>query len=396
MRFIDLNYYIAGLRKGKKNRWLLVLALCAGPAPRLAAQSPDSLLARLSAQQVRRDGFYYAGTFPTLRAWAATPDVLRADNAIFYTGLIVFTLRRLEPYLDPGERALCDRICARALAAYPHYRNRKGRPTYNFWPTDHPVFFPNSRVLAHFKDSKQITDDLDDTSILWLGEGIPDSTARRLKALMDAHAGGLARPARSSYRAVRDLPAYSAWFGVRTPTELDAGVLCNVLYFVGASGLAPDAHDTASARFLRYVLSTRKYWTDPAYASTYYPRTPVLLYHLARLIGHYPLDSLDAFRPQLIRDAHSALFLARDPMDRVLLGTSLIWLGDTSALPDPPSIGDGSFLFYIANLASLFQNPIRRMFLHSPLCIYHFYCPAYNDALLLEYLVLRRNLGRRE
>ena len=345
----------------------------------------------VASDQVRHDGFYYAGTFPTVRAWAATPGTVKADNSIFYTGLIVWTLTTLRPRLAPAERAVCDSIIARAMGAYPHYRNRSGRPTYNFWPTERPVFFPNSFILHHFKDSKQIADDLDDTSILWMGEGIPDSTARRLKALMDAHAGGPDRRARSTYRAVGGLPAYSAWFGVKTPSELDAGVLCNVLYFVGISGLTPDRHDTASAQFLGYVLANRKYWTDPAYASTYYPRTPVLIYHFARLLGHYP-NGLEAYIPALRDDARKALAIAKDPMDKVILGTALLQLGDTAAEVRPPQDPEQDpFLFYIANISSLFQNPIRRIFLHSPLCIYHFYCPAYKEDLLLEYLVIKRS-----
>jgi hypothetical protein len=369
----------------KKIGCILALgALTAGGA--LRAQNVESLLGRLASGQVRHDGFYYAGMFPAVRAWAATPGNIKADNSIFFTGLIVLTLKELRPQLTPAERILCDSIISRAVGAYPHFRNRSGRPTFNFWPTDRPVFFPNSVILHHFKDSKQIADDLDDTSILWMGEGIPDSTARKLKALMDAHAGGRAR---STYRAVADLPAYSAWFGVKTPPELDAGVLCNVLYFLGSVGLAPDAHDSASARFLGYVLAHRKYWTDPAYASTYYPRTPVLIYHFARLLGRYP-TGLEAYIPALKADARRALVSARDPMDRVILATALLRLGDTVSVGLPGDPEKDPFLFYIANISSLFQNPIRRMFLHSPLCIYHFYCPAYNDALLLEYLVLRR------
>jgi hypothetical protein len=366
-------------------------------------------LYRIASQQLDKDSFYYAGMFPTYRTWAASPGTVREDNAIFYTGLIVFTLRQLEPLLREDERRTCDSVIARAVRAYPYFRNPTGRPTYNFWPADHPVFFPNATVLSHFGHSKQITDDLDDTSILWLGAGIPDSTARRLQALMGAYAAGPDRRARSSYGAVRDLPAYSAWFGIRTPIEFDAGVMCNVLYFLRDRHLTPDVHDSASVRFLAYILSTRKYWTDPAFASTYYPRTPVLLYHFARLMGRFP--DLDAYRGQVRKDLRTALGQATDGMDRIILGTSLLRLGDTVGLRAlEPAAGAGvtradagalrpeedPFLFYIANISSLFPHVIRRVALHNPLCIYHFYSPAYNDALVLEYLVLRRaTLGGR-
>jgi hypothetical protein len=378
-------------------------------------QAHDSLLIRrlidrIGAQQVTRDGFYFHGAFPTLRAWAATPANLKADNSIFFTGLIVFTLHQLEPYLQGEERVLCDSIVQRGIRSYVHYRNRKGGPSYNFWPSDRAVFFPNSTLLDHFKDSKQITDDLDDTGILYLGSGTPDSTARRLKVMMGAHANGHTEaeargqtgegapgPVKritNSYRATRDLPAYSAWFGVKTPIEFDAGVFANVLYWIYACGLTTDVHDSASVLFLRYILAKRKYWTDAAYASSYYPRTPVLIYHLARLLGRFPLDTLMSFKPRLEADARKALKASQDGMDRVILATSLIRLGDSTDLPDfsatVEDVEQDPFVFYIANISCLFPNPIRRIFLHNPLCIFHFYAPAYNDALLLEYLVLRR------
>lgn len=381
------------------NEIALTGVLAALFAARAVAAPADSavarLLDRLEALQVRQDGFFYAGTFPTTRTWGGTPGWQKEDNSIFYTGLIVFTLRQLRPMLEAPERIRCDSIIARALRAYPRYLNARGRPTYNFWPTDHPVFFPNSTILAQFKD-KDITDDLDDTSILWMGEGIPDSTAHILKALMEAHAGGPARPARGSYKAVRDLPAYSAWFGVRTPTELDAGVLCNVLYFVRFAGLRFTAADSATKQFLRYIVAERKYWKDPAFASTYYPRTPVLIYHISRLMGRFTIDSLEPYRPQLIADARRAMADTHSAMDRVILATALMWLGDTvtadTATVGLPADPDAErFPFYIANLASLFPRMFRRLALHAPFSIYHFYCPAYNDALVLEYLTLRRS-----
>jgi hypothetical protein len=382
-------------------------------APRGPGALADRLLDRLEAVQVKTDGFYYAGMFPTLRSWSVMPSDVKTDNSIFYTALIVFTLRQLAPYLRGAERRKCDSIVARGLRSYVHYRNRAGRPTYNFWPSDGAVFFPHSVLLDLFKDSRQITDDLDDTSILDLGSDLPDSTATRLKELMGAHANGWVNAAghtrriRNSYRAVRGLPAYSAWFGIKTPIEFDAGVFCNVLYWVYASKLPLDMHDSASIRFLEYVLRTRKYMADPAYASSYYPRSPVLIYHLARLLGRFDIPGLREYKPRLLEDARALLGHTKDPMDRVILGTAMIRLGAREGLPDvecpypggtaasPDAVERDPFVFYIANISCLFPNPIRRLFLENPLCIYYFFSPCYNDALLLEYFVLRRQIAEK-
>ena len=265
------------------------------------------LLDHLENGQVKTDGFYYAGTFPTLRSWSMSPSNVKTDNAIFYTGLIVFYSPATGPLSAWG----------RPLHVRQHHCQRGRGPTYTIkigrvyrlitsGLRTNPSFSPHSILLDRFKD-QQIADDLDDTSILYLGSDIPDSTAKRLKALMDSHANGWVdsrgrthRIRSVAYRAIRHLPAYSAWFGERTPIEFDAGVFCNILYFVYADHLSLDEHDTASIQFLAYILKERKYLRDPAYASSYYPRSPVLIYHLARLLGRFdvPVFPLQAAADQ--------------------------------------------------------------------------------------------------
>ncbi len=369
---------------------------------------PDSLIhlliGRLETQQVKVDGFYYQGTFPTLRAWAATPATLKGDNSIFYTGLVVWTLQKLEPQLQGEDKIRCDSIIARGVRSYIHYRNRKGGPSYNFWPTDKPVFFPQSLVLDKFKDSKQIADDMDDTGILYLGKEWKkgDTAVARLKTLMDAYAcgslgpDGKTRRAMNTYKQFRDLPAYSSWLGAKTPVEFDAGVFCNMMTFVLTAGLPLNQHDSATIQFLQYVLRMKAYWTDPAFVSPYYPTRAVLIYHYARFLDKFPLDSLTSMRPQLCQDARKLLASSTSIMERIVLKTSLMRLGDTVserpelAIFSADKVERERYKFYIANISSLFPHWIRRMFLHSPVCIYRFYSPAYNDVLLLEYLVLAR------
>jgi hypothetical protein len=50
------------------------------------------------------------------------------------------------------------------------------------------------------------------------------------------------------------------------------------------------------------------------------------------------------------------------------------------------------FVFYQARAASQMSNPFKRILLNFNMLNYHFFCPAYNKALLLEYLVERNKL----
>ena len=52
-------------------------------------------------------------------------------------------------------------------------------------------------------------------------------------------------------------------------------------------------------------------------------------------------------------------------------------------------IEQNNFSFFIANLPSYFKDFLKVAATNRHLGFYNYYCPAYNDALLLEYLVLR-------
>ena len=386
--------------------WLYLLLstyLCQAPSSPSGGDPVlvSRLLAEIAALQQRESGFFAAGTFPSTRVHSSRPFTIRRDNNIFFTGLIGLGLRRLRPDLDPGDRVVCDSILARMQPAIPLYRNRQGRPTYNFWRTNPPLIFPEDPWLTLGNRSHALPDDLDDTVILLeaLGEE-GDSTARVVKALMEAHANGSGHFLQTGYRRYRRQGAYSTWFGQRMPIDFDCSVFCNVLYWVCANGLPFGAADSATVDILRDMILRGLPVTDPAYASPHYARTPVTLYHIGRLLGTFSLPALDSLKPLLVAQTRAALGKARDPMDRVLLSTTLLRLGvSPDRIPaihlGSPAEEDDRFVFFIASFSDYFRNPFRRVFLHAGLLRYEFRCTAYNRFLLLEYLVLRENAWKR-
>jgi hypothetical protein len=352
------------------------------------------LLTDLASRQVARDGFYYSGAFPGARVNSAHPRRERADNNIFFSGLIAMGLQDLRSGCSPADRVLCDSIVARARRAYPYYRNRSGRMTFNFWQTHPPLIFPGDPLLRRLSRTHALPDDLDDSSILLDVMDLPDSTLRSVKVLMETNANGVRRTVHNYYRRYKPVKAYSTWFGRRMPADLDCSVLCNVLYWVCRSRQPFSSVDSATVALLKDMILRGLPWKDPAYMSPHYARTPVILYHLGRLLGAYPVPALDSLRPLLVTATREALAGAEGYLDKVLLSTTLLRLGVPPAdIPLVPigSIGedDERFVFFIASFSDYFRNPFRRIFLHSRFIRYEFRCPAYNRFLLLEYLVLR-------
>jgi len=357
----------------------------------------DSILLDMAQRQATESDLFFSGTFPTYRRYGRAVRG-KPDNNIFFTGLVAFTLRELYPQLAPRARSVCDSILVRAYRAYPHFRNPGGRPTFNFWRQEPPLVFPHSWFLNHFNKVNQLPDDLDDTAILWLSMQAPDSIAREVKQLMKAHANGTrGKWIRNTYRPYRKIPAYSTWFGVKMPVDFDFCVLTNVLYFVNAYGLPEDAHDSASVELLRRMIVSGQYIRHADYISPHYGRTPLLLYHIARLLSRFSIPALDTLKPALLQTSRTAYAAADNWLDSLVLSTAVMRLGGEP--PAAPALREEALTnhegtsFFVASFSAIMPNLGKKLLLHSDLIKYYFTCPAYREALYLENMILRRESG---
>src|SRR6187397_3309622 len=118
----------------KRNCIILVFLF----AFRLAdAQNNDSLihalLVDIQSMQVKEDGFFYAGMFPTYRECGGAPHNYQPDNTVFYTAITAFALRNMMPYLKESDKQIAQDIIAKIQKIYPLYRNKHGHPYYGFW-----------------------------------------------------------------------------------------------------------------------------------------------------------------------------------------------------------------------------------------------------------------------
>lgn len=349
------------------------------------------MLQEIAAEQVAADSFYYTGMFPSHRYYGHPNGKMKHDNNVFFTGLIALTLGELQPHFSGPDSLRCRQVRTLAAASFPRFRHKSGRGTYNFWRTDPSMVFPNSGFLNLFKKWHSLPDDIDDTSILLMAMDADTATARATKALMEQHANTVRYGIRNTFKKYRHIPAYSTWFGKSMPIDFDACVLANTLYFMHHYGMADSRFDTATVQLLEAFIRNREYMTHPAYISPHYARSPVLIYHFARLIGKYPIPELAQHRAQLVADAQALLAGASDDMDRVILSTSLLWLGANAPVIDLAKVKtDGDFVFFVAGFNSLLPDVGKKTFSGYHLISYYYRCPAYNKVLLLQHHLVRK------
>jgi hypothetical protein len=357
------------------------------------------LLTRIGQLQSKQNGVFPKGMFPSYRMYALNKDREKADVNGFFTGLIAFTLDDIKPQLSKQQQQQAQQIITNTLPVYPKFQNQKGRSTYNFWSTDTPKIFPNAGWMNVFDKSQSLPDDLDDTVIMLLALNAPDSTAKQIHSLMQGFTNNGGKKVHNTFKDYRGIGAYSTWFGKKMPVDFDVCVLANILYFVQRYQLEWTDADSASLQLIEKVLSDRKHITDAAYVSPHYSKLPNILYHLSRLMSVKPIPSLEKYKPGLIDDAKLAFLHANSFMDEVLLSTSLLRWGVV-----PPEgkareagsweelIEDGSFSFFIANMASMLPDPLKQWMGGAGVGKFYYDCPAYNNLLVLENLAWRKKM----
>ncbi len=356
-----------------------------------------SLLERIDYLQVKQNGVFPKGSFATYRMYALNKDRQKADVNAFFTGLIAFTLRDLKKDLTGPQQQLAEQIISNSLPVYQKFKNQKGRPTYNFWPTDTPKIFPNAGWMNVFDKKQALPDDLDDTVIILLALETADSTAAQVHNIMQSFTNNGQKQVHNTFKAYRNIGAYSTWFGKKMPVDFDICVLANVLYFVQLYHLPWTTADSASLQLIEKVLAEKKHIGAAAYVSPHYSKLPNILYHLSRLMSVSPIPALEKYKQQLIDDAKEALITSDHFMDQVILSTALLRWGVDPPVTKPHAIKnidelieENNFSFFIANMASMLPDPLKEWMGGAGVGKFYYYSAAYNNLLVLENLVWRK------
>ena len=353
----------------------------------------DYLLDKIETQQLKRNNFFIEGVFPSYINASRKFKTKKKDNTIFYNTLIAYTLKDNYNKFNHEQRIMVDSIIARSQRASTYFKN-KTRNTYNFWRTDTATKFHYSWWLPILNGNSTLPDDMDDTVLGLLMKNENKDSAEALHQFMQAYINSKP-PLKTTYKVYQNDSAYSTWFGKKFPVVFDVSVKCNVLSFVQQNNLQWTKADSASLQYIIQTIQRNDIVKHPAFVSPYYANTSIILYHLARLMSIKPITELENIKPQLLQIANERLRSTDNLLEKIMLNSALIkWKQSSTQLNintnNFKDVEQNNLPFFIGNIPSYFNRSIKGKFIDLRLLMYNHYCPAWNDCLLLEYLLLSK------
>jgi hypothetical protein len=379
----------------KRIQSILFIVCCALAVRGNTQSSTDTLwsyqvLTKIQALQQTNIGFP-PGIFPSTRVYAYNKNNSKNDPNVFFTGLILLTLKKYEKQCTPFQQGIINQIVKDGLSSVGLFKNKSGRDTYNFWRTDTPQIFPNAGLLNKFDKSQSLPDDFDDSVILLWAQEVSRERAAVVHDSMQLYANSKVKTVKNTLAPFKNLPAYSTWFGKKMPIDFDMAVLCNVLSFVNAYDLQWTPSDSASLQLITTAIDNKWHLNKADFIAPHYAKPAVILYHIARLLSagnQQNIQTLIALKPTLLKQTDSLLIISKDPLEAILLNTARVHFGgtpnDASQTPDQATIEQSKYPFFIANMASMLPSPIKRPLSKLAFAKFEYRCPAYNLALLWE------------
>ncbi len=326
----------------------------------------------------------------------------RPDTNIFFTTLIVFYLQKIKDKVSVQSQELIEIICEKAKANYPKFKNKDGLNTYNFFKTVKSGHFPHGNIMHRFEHFK-IPDDVDDTAFIY--RTLPHSTsdALWLQQKLAKHANLSTKKNTHTFKEYQNLRAYSTWFGKNMYVEFDVCILSNILSSLLSFGLTLDQHGQDSILYIKDVILSNKHIDYPFRVAHCYPRTIVIIYHVARLMANHSIEILEDCRPILIKNILDLLKQKQHFLDEIVLIISLLNLDISyqfqlkskikilqnqieSSLKTAPDFGE--FYFFIGGMMTSFENKLSYYLAKQKYFHLYWRSEAFNWAIMAEFLVL--------
>lgn len=385
-------------------KWFLVLIIFSARNTAAQMYSPDSVISVLvddiEKDQIKEKGEFFPGMFYSFRGAAAPPHRFKPDNNIFFTAIGSFTLKHLSRMINQEQQTTVYSVLERSKRAFPSFQQKDGLPLYNFWPRGGKIM-PHSFIAQHMSKQFKISEDADDTVMILMALQNNDSINAILKKrLMEVSNGGTAgKKIKSTFKRFRNYQAYTTYLGYNMQTDFDFAVQCNVLYFMYNKGIFNSHQDSASLQLLSEMVKERLYMKRPKFISPYYGHPSLLLYHLTRLIAAYHPKELAAYQATIKEDLHLLYSKATTPVEKIILQTSLLRMGENAEIPTEREIQEirlvdqHKFSFFQARPAYWCRPFLKSLLLHLEFVNYHFFSPTYDKILLLENLAMRKAIN---
>ena len=350
-----------------------------------------AILKLITDLQIKNPSEVLNGSFPSYRKYYFSSKLKQEDN-VFFTSLVLFNIGQFSSLMHPEELSMLEKAKSNALVYIDRFKNQNNHLTYNFWPRNPPQIFPNGGWLNLINKNAALADDIDDGAITLLALGSNDSLAKLMQSKIGAFRVGLIKPNRSFYKEYKDRPVYSTWLGTKMPKDVDLSVLTNVLLMHTIAKIPLNATDSASLDLIVDLVKANKHLTDPTYVSQHYANSATILYHVARLAYYSNYPALLALKPVLLEQAIELSRQVRFPLEQLLLNTSILRLGGKIDFPieiNEVSLKANNYPYFVANIASVLNNPFKRIVNRSNIVRFDYYSYAFNLSLIYENLMLR-------
>lgn len=298
----------------------------------------------------------------------------RRENNIFSLASALLILQELEPLLSPENRQKTVEIARLITREYPRFRNKDGRATYNFYPTRPSRHFPNGYLMQHL-DHFRLPDDIDDTALITLTRRPQKEEVQALRSLTGSFA--------------EDFPdgkrIYTTWYGKNMPKEQDVCALLNLLYLFYTYQLPLTRTDRDTLGFLREKAA--EILTRPFEIARHYATPALILYHYSRFISRFR-SPLDPVRSLIVSSLHAALRQEKIFMNRLLMESALLKLGEKRPPLDLSCVTFKGFHTFIGAPFAPFEHPLIKKWSEKPAYQIFWRSDIHHKALLAEYLVL--------
>ena len=350
----------------------------------------DDLIQKIASLQDTANRKYFPeGIFESYRSnkhWRYR----RPDTNVFFTAITVFTINNIKEFLSPKSQLLVENITNKAVLSYQLFKNKDGLNTYNFFRTNPSQHFPHGNILSRFNYFK-IPDDIDDTAMIYMTLPHTKEEAKWLQKKLISHSNAFRYQIKNTFPEYRNLKAYSTWFGKDMYIEFDACALSNMIYCQLSYGLELDEYGQDSVTYIQQIILSNQYIEQPFRVAHQYAHTPLIMYHVMRLMNKFHIPKLEICRDKLERDILH--YLEKEDlrfMDKVLLEISLkSKININKNVVEILNLNDvnTNSPFFIAGLLTAYENPILYKISSSKIFHINWNCEAHQLALVAEWMV---------